>query len=139
MVDGCYQSEAYTLSGFKAQGDNIRKEASRLAARPDIKARIQELSRAINEERINSAVAVAITPHFIIHELLREHKKAVKRDRPEIAIRSLTEIARISGLYKQNEGHGGAVNVSIDLGPPTIEGEAEEVDLVTIPATIEGE
>lgn len=144
VVQGRYQSESYKLAGYKnISNENARKAASQLATRPDVQARIQELSNQINEERIKAAVQVSITPHFIINELLADRRKAQQRNNPDIAVRCLTEIARIAGLYKLTEGHGGAVNISIDLGSDSgskpIEGEFEEVSLIEPSTTLEDE
>ncbi len=126
VAEGRYQSEAYKLAGFKPKDDAIaRSAASQLAARINIKARILELSRQITEERIKAAVVLNITPHYIIHELSQNHRKAITRGNIDASTRALTEIARIAGLYKVTEGHQGAVHVHINNRTPTKQEQQE--------------
>lgn len=114
VAAGEYQSAAYRLAGYKCTERNSRNQASRLAAQSHIQKRIRELQAEMMAQEIRDAAKIAVTKGYLIRSLMDDRRKAMKRDRPEIAVRCLVEIGKLGGHYGEDIGRGGNVHINFN-------------------------
>jgi phage terminase small subunit len=95
LVRGQSQSAAYAAAGYEPTSASTAKaSASRLAARPEIRARVTELTT-------NSAKRAELTRVEIITLLRQDHDEAFKRGHMSAAVRAAELLGKDIGMFVQ--------------------------------------
>jgi hypothetical protein len=103
VIAGASAAGAYKLSGFS--GKDPRKRASDLRTKPEIKARIEELTVRITNNAVKRATAkLAIDKEWVLRELMDnlERGKMVKGG-SSVVNRSCELIAKLMGYFPDCE------------------------------------
>ena len=121
---GKNQSESYLKSGYNAIGDNIRKNAHKIATNSDVIARIKELQEK-NDKKYD--LSTEFTTRHLKELLINSLKRDInfeQKDGKEIpvegdlkdtrlALEILKEINKMGGNYKDNKlnvNHSGNID-----------------------------
>ena len=93
ITEGLSQGDAYLKAGFKTKltGKNLRGEASKLANRPDVTARIAEL----REIQVHST---GVTVDSLVEELEELRRLAVAVKNPAAGVGAVLGKAKLLGL-----------------------------------------
>jgi hypothetical protein len=88
LASGKNKTEAYEIAGYKSNDGN----ASTLAAKPEIQARLKEIKGA-------SAAKVELTREWVLGKLIENHDRAVAAEEGAIANRSLELLGKEIGMF----------------------------------------
>src|SRR5690242_6635890 len=93
LIRGKSKSAAYAAAGYSPRSAATAKaNGSRLAARPEIRARVTELS-------LNSAKRAELTRAEIIAMLRQDHDEAFKRGHLSAAVRAAELLGKDIGMF----------------------------------------
>jgi hypothetical protein len=103
IAAGMTQAEAYKASGFRAK--HLDSAACKLAGKPKVAARIQELSRRItNAVTRKVSEATAITKELVMRRLLDNAEEAMTvKGGSAVANRAWELIGKELGMFKEPE------------------------------------
>ena len=103
VIAGKDASEAYKLSGFK--GKDARKRASDLRTKPEIKARIEELTGRITNKAVKRASAkLAIDKEMVLRMLMENVARGQKvKGGSSVVNRAAELIAKLMGYFPDGE------------------------------------
>lgn len=100
MVQGVSQKEAYAQAGFNASESSIHQSASRLAARPEVKARL----RALQIQAITGAEGKGdLTPEEIKAKLTMLFRTATNSDAIKALQQLQSEFGILDSVKRENE------------------------------------
>lgn len=102
LAAGKSQTEAYEAAGYKPDRGN----ATKLAARPEIQARVQQITA-------KSAVRAEVTLAGLIEEAAAIQKAATEAKQLSAAVGALTAKAKLAGLWIERGEHN---NTSVHYG-----------------------
>ena len=103
VLAGKDASEAYKLSGFK--GKDPRKRASDLRTKPEIKARIEELTTRIEKAATKRAVRkLALSKEYVLEALMQNIERGEKvKGGSSVVNRACELLGKHLGMFEDKE------------------------------------